>query len=129
MRASDTRFTLACLHLLLGLIVIMGLAVQRSEEDHIHALFPPIEPVNKQPMGYIVNRIVLFERFRYFLPSSHPHAPPHTHTQSLIPPRPSHTELIRENKRVELISTGFPGEREAKSAINSIFTQLPRFCY
>lgn len=32
-----------------------------------------------------------------------------------------HTELIRENKRAELISAGLPGESEAKSAIISIF--------
>lgn len=40
----------------------------------------------------------------------------------------SHTELIRENKRAELISAGLPGESKAISAIDNIFIQPTPLC-
>lgn len=114
-------------NLQLGLIVIKrlatgeGLTVQCSAVGMLEAVHPG-EPINKQLMGYTGNWVASFKQLTFtlyllrsccldlFLPPS------------LLPPRPlSHAELIRENKRAELISAGLPGESGAKSAINSIF--------
>lgn len=83
-----------------GLIVINGLAagealtVQHRGEGQSHIHFAP-----DMPYSSLLSRSL---------------------SPSISPPV-SHSDLIRENKRVELISAGLPGESEAKSAINSIF--------
>lgn len=79
----------------------------------------PAQPINKQPLECTSNWITSFEQVKLIFPVSCPDAVWFFFSRYLS--SLSHTELMRENKRAELISAGPPGEIEAKGAINNIF--------